>query len=264
MKYIITFLAVALLGCAAFAMGNPPPLPGVAEVQTKAQAELTSLANDLALVTQKRELDVNSDETIQRLKAIYAGHRSIVDIVTVNQAGYIESVIPATYERAVGQYIGDQDHVIRAMKSEQPVLGGMFKTVEGFYATSLIYPVFSLDKRVIGFISCVFKPDALLGNIIKDYTTGGATIEVLALQTDGRVIYSRDLLQIGKMTFTDPAYQTYTELLSLAARVVKEPSGTGSYSFPSGSVGAPVRKVAQWTTISLYGTEWRLLISKNI
>jgi hypothetical protein len=64
-------------------------------------------------------------------------------------------------------------------------------------------------------------------------------------------------MQTGKMTFSDPVYQSYPTLLELANRMTLEASGTGSYTFP-------VKKVSEWATVSLHGTEWRVIVSQVI
>ena len=65
------------------------------------------------------------------------------------------------------------------------------------------------------------------------------------------------------MTFSDPLYQSYPNLLDLANKITQQPAGSGAYTFPAGPGQPAVNKISEWATISLHGTEWRLIISKG-
>lgn len=255
-------LALLLSPARVLAMGTPPHLPGIVDLQGKIAAELTSLDSDLAAAAQQLSTVGLFSNSTGILRKLYDDHASIVDVATVNPEGFLMTIQPEQYKGSEGQRINEQPHFMEIQKTGRPALSGVFKTVEGFYAAALIYPVVNLKGQTIGYVSVVFKPDALMGNVIKQYTT---SVEAFALQKDGRVIYDRDIRQIGKMTFSDPVYQRYPDLLALASRITAEPSGAGTYTFPLGRLnGTPVRKATEWTTISLHGVEWRFVVSKTL
>ena len=242
-------------------MGTAPHLPGIMDLRGEIADELNSMDSDLAQAAQQLSTIGIFGGSSAILLDIYNKHSSIVDVATIDPEGYLITIQPDRYKSAEGQRINEQPHFMEVTKTGRPAMSGMFKTVEGFYAASLIYPVANLKGQTIGYVSIVFKPDALMGNIIKQYKS---SVEAFALQKDGRVIYDRDILQIGKMTFSDPAYQNYPDLLRLAARITAEASGTGAYTFPVGISGAPAKKATEWTTIALHGVEWRLVVSKTL
>jgi len=263
-KLLLLGLILATFASAALAMGQPPRPPVLADLQNRISYELNLMNYDLA--TAARQLSstgLSSSAVYGILQKLYNDHTSAVDIATIDLDGRLLRIEPERYKGSEGQIISDQPHFILLKKTGKPVLSEMFKTVEGFYAVSLAYPVFSPEGKLIGSVSMVFKPDALMGNIIKSAIAGLPAYEALAIQKDGRIIYDKDILQIGKMTFSDPLYQSYPSVIELAKRITTEASGTGTYDFPVTLANlSPVAKATEWTTISLHGTEWRLILSK--
>ena len=81
------------------------------------------------------------------------------------------------------------------------------------------------------------------------------------MQTDGRIIYDADPAQEGKMLFSDPVYSDYPQLLTLGHQISTDNSGYGTYQYYKTLASADlVKKEGFWTTIGIYGTEWRLVI----
>ena len=259
---LVPLLALWLVPASVSAMGSAPHLPGIMDLRSEIADELNSMDSDLAQAAQQLSTIGIYDAAAPILLNIYDKHSSIVDVATIDPAGYLITIQPNRYKSTEGQRINEQPHFMEITKTGRPVLSGVFKTVEGFYAASLIYPIANLKGQTIGYVSIVFKPDALMGNIIKQYNK--SPVEAFALQTDGRVIYDKDILQIGKMTFSDTAYQRYPDLLRLAAQITAEASGAGTYAYPVGRNSAPAQKATEWTTVSLHGVEWRLVVSKTL
>jgi hypothetical protein len=260
--WFLPLLALMLFPAAVSALGVAPHLPGIVDLRGEIEDELNSIDGDLAQAARQLSTVGIYNGAAPLLLNIYNKHTSIVDVATVDPAGYLITIQPDRYKSAEGQRINEQPHFMEITKTGRPAMSGMFKTVEGFYAASIIYPVVNLKGQTIGYVSIVFKPDALMGNVIKQYNK--SPVEAFALQTDGRVIYDKDIRQIGKMTFSDPAYQGYPDLLHLAAQITAEASGAGTYTYPVGSSGAPAKKATEWTTVFLHGVEWRLVVSKTL
>ncbi|MFH1386776.1 MAG: hypothetical protein ABIH50_03820 [bacterium] len=259
----LTFLALLAATC-AFAMGPAPHLPGILELQTKINADLNRLDNDTKQTAEKLgSLDLTGPDANALLKGLYNDNNFVVNAVIVDLKGNIIAVGQDRYQGSIGENLSGQDHIIKLFKTGKPVLSSLFKTVEGFYAISLAYPISSAGGKTAGYLSVVFRPDTMMGNIINPYLANTPGVEVLAIQEDGLIIYDKDIMQIGKLTFSDPLYQNYPQLLKMAKQVTLQDSGTGTYEFPAGFGQLPVAKTTEWTTISLHGTEWRLIVSKT-
>jgi hypothetical protein len=182
-----------------------------------------------------------------------------VDCVTVDKKGIIVNVAPEQYSKAVGADISSQGHVISLLGKKDPELSSVFRAVEGFDAAVVVWPVLDKNKELVGSVNIVIRPDIFLSEVITP-VIHGLPVDIFVLQKDGRVIYDPDQDEIGRIVFSDPMYQPFPELLSLAAVMVKEKSGSGSYTFMSKSTKKPVKKDAVWDTVGLHGTEWRLVV----
>ena len=260
-------VALALAPCSlSLAMAPAPKLPDIAVLQGKINTDLVKLDTELATAAKALSTTgLQGNDAARLLQSIYENNSSVATAATIGLDGTLLLIQPASFKNAEGENISSQSHFARLKKSQQPVMSGIFKTVEGFYAVSLIYPVFAANnKKVLGFVSVVFKPDALMRKSAQAYLADFSSVEVTAIEQDGLIIYDKDIQQIGRQTFSDPLYQSYTELLALANRMTSEATGTGTYSFPPRAGAAPIRKSSQWTTISLHGTDWRLILSQGV
>jgi hypothetical protein len=184
----------------------------------------------------------------------------IVDAVTVAPDGTIAAVMPEQYQGVIGEYIGNQSHIVTILTDKKPALSPIFQTVEGFEAAAIAYPVLSSHRDLIGGISVPFRPDLLVGPIIMDAVQGtGYGVDVLQA-TDGLILYDTDPAQIGK-TPDNPIYQEFPELRALLSEIMSQTSGSGTYRFTTPGSNLSVEKEAAWNTISLHGTEWRVVVN---
>ncbi|OGC34278.1 hypothetical protein A2311_01095 [candidate division WOR-1 bacterium RIFOXYB2_FULL_48_7] len=253
-RLLMSLLILLTAAPSLLAMGQPPP-PKLSQVQQQVTEQLSSL--DKTVSTAALALSATNDKIGVReiLFNIFANNQTVVDAVIVSPAGIITQVEPPTYRQAIGSDISQQAHIIKLVKTGRPVLSGTFKTVEGFYAVSLGYPIIT-STEVKGYLSVIFKPDALIRNVLKGYQFE-PNVSFMAIEPTGRVIYDQDILQIGRMTFADPMYRNSPTLLKLAQQVISDATGSGTYEYQS-------TKRAEWTTISLHGTVWRLLVTSSL
>lgn len=181
-----------------------------------------------------------------------------IDCATIDNAGTMLQLEPEEYRKFEGVAIGNQEQVIRLQKSGKPVVSRVIRTVEGIDAVDIEQPVFSPRGAFLGAVSILVKPEALLASVATTLVQG-LPIDIWAMQTDGRILYDPDREEVGRMLFDDPIYQPFPQLQSLGATIAKERSGSGSYEFLGKGMGKPVTKSAYWTTVGLYGTEWRIV-----
>jgi hypothetical protein len=169
------------------------------------------------------------------------------------------TVEPPEYRSFEGKDISDQEQVKRMLKSRKPVLSSVFRSVEGYYAVDAEYPVFNPEGSFIGSVSVLFKPEKLLGDIIRPLVKG-LPIDIWAMEQGGRLLYDVDPAQVGLNLFTSPEYRSYKQVIRLAKKIAKTPKGDGGYRFKKGTLTGPeVNKKAYWQSVVLYGTSWRLV-----
>jgi hypothetical protein len=140
----------------------------------------------------------------------------------------------------------------------------VFPAAEGFDAVSIRWPVRDETGVYLGLVSVLVDPQRLLAEQA-DRALAGTPNTAWATDTDGRLIYDRDPGDlVGRNMLTDPVFANYPELVALATRVTVEPAGSGTYTFTPGGGGSPVRKEAVWATTGLHGTEWRLVVAREV
>jgi len=257
---IITLLI--LLATTGLAMGESPTTPLTLEgLQSKVNNKLLQMDQDTALAAQELALPKLAKDQSKIINQLYRKHTSIIDCAIIDINGKISFIEPKKYQSSEGLMVSQPDQLLKIKETQKPIFSNLFKAAEGFYAVSLAYPILTEEKEIKGFLSVVLQPDALIRKNLLSFKSD-KSVEVLAIQTDGRIIYDKDILQVGKMTFSDPSYQSYSSLLELAKRITQEASGQGNYEFTKQGETTTSEKVSAWTTISLHNTSWRLIISK--
>ena len=229
-------------------------------VNQKLKSEMAGLDKDMSAAAQRMSgLDMNSSEARALLTGLLKDRPYIMDVNTVDRSAKLVAVEPAEFRSFEGWDIGDQEHVIRLFRTQQPVLSWNFKAVEGFDAAVMAYPVFSSKQEMIGAVSALFKPEIILGNIITE-AVKNTQYAIWAMQPDGRIIYDIDAAEIGKNTFIDPIYQNFPEVVNLGREISVTQTGSGHYHFLDTGLKQTVNKEARWVTFALHGIEWRLIL----
>jgi len=216
---------------------------------------------DSALASAAKGLSVNglrSPEARKILRDLCRSTSSAVDCATIDNGGRMITVEPEEYRRFEGADISGQEQIVRLHKAGKPVMSRVIRTVEGFDAVDIEYPVFSAKGGLAGSVSILIRPESLISEVAASLVQG-LPIDVWAMQEDGRILYDPDKEEIGKLLFTDPVYEPFPQLRSLGTMIAKNRTGSGSYEFLGNGLKKRVRKDAYWTTVGLYGTEWRVV-----
>jgi hypothetical protein len=253
---MLMVLALSLILIPAYGCARPitqeDQLKTTRQIQNTTQMILDALDRDLS--TTASELSgtgLSGPEVTQRFDVLSIKYPFVIDYATADAAGKMVTVLPEAYSSYEGTYIGTEN--ITA-----PVLTLMLPAVEGMDAVALIWPVSSDNDTYIGTLSALFKPEDLFAGIIKGGLEGTG-IDINVMQLDGLNIYDSQGNDTGKNLFTDPEFQPYTDLIVLGHQMVAEKSGSGTYTFPNHAGGKAVKKQAFWETVSLRGTEWRVM-----
>lgn len=249
-------------GPARTALPTPATL-GSAEaleaVRTNVQETLDRMDADTATAaTALGPAGMNGNETREIVRNLSLASPSVIDATAVSRDGVMLTVEPVEYHYTEGSDIRNQEHVRQLLTTKKPVMSRVFETVEGVNATDIEHPVFAPSGEFNGSASLLFRPVVLL-TIAVEEALGGRTAEVFVMDTDGVILYDRDPAEVGTNTFSSPLFRDYPEVGEIAARMAKEPNGTGEYTFPAEGSTTPVRKKVSWTSVGLHGTEWRIV-----
>ncbi|MBI5521396.1 MAG: cache domain-containing protein [Desulfarculus sp.] len=188
-----------------------------------------------------------------------------IDVAAVDSAGRMVTMEPAAYRHLEGTDISRQEHMARLLATRGPVMSQVFRTVEKVDAVDLEQPVLGPEGRMVGSVSLLYRPDALLAEVIKGLAAGqGQAPEVWAMDLEGRIIYDQDPQEVDRNLFSDPLYQDYPELVALGRRIQAQGAGQGGYSFLAQGSDKAVNKQCLWDSIGLHGTWWRLVLTRVV
>lgn len=228
----------------------------LAQAGTRVNQSLSSLDENVsAAATLLDTAGISGNETFAILGNL-TSLPSVVDAVTVAPDGNIAAVMPEKYQNVIGSPVANQSHIVKSFATGAPVLSGEFLTVEGFNAAADVYPVHAPNGTTLGLISVPFLPQVLLSGAISPLINN-TDYEVTVIQTDGRIIYATNSSQVGLMTFDNPLFTSRPDLIRFARLVVSNESGSGTYMTLQN-----LTVENYWTTVSLHGTPWRIIIDK--
>ncbi|XES77662.1 MAG: hypothetical protein ACBZ72_02005 [Candidatus Bathyarchaeia archaeon] len=234
----------------------------LSQVQLQVNNELNKL--DAALAEACAQLSTTDLQGIQArsiLSSLAASNPLIVNAATCDAEDVLLAVEPSQYSSIEGEDISGQEQNLQMHQTMRPAMSGMILLVEGFYGVVLVAPIFDSEATFVGSLSIVIQPSQLIKGVAESTVAGKPDYSFFAMQTDGRMIYDADPAQEGKMTFSDPAYANFPELIVLAHQVAAENFGYGTYQYHETLASQDVvKKEAYWATIGIYGAEWRLVM----
>jgi hypothetical protein len=263
---IATILAAVLIVMTAGCLGpvkNARELKSATEnIQSIIQSKLANLNNAVSDAAKKiSKSGLQGEDTRGILNGLCKKYPYLVDCSTADPQGKMITVAPEAYRR----YEGTDTATTEASKkffavfseNKKPMLSSVFKAVEGIDAVVLVWPIVTDKGELLGSVSALFKPEALLEGTIGPAAKVRA-IKVNVAQTDGLTIYCSNGNETGKNLLTDQRYKDYPELVAMGEKMVAQKTGSAEYTFISDATGQPVKKTAFWTSVGLHDTEWRL------
>ena len=182
----------------------------------------------------------------------------VIDAAFIDLDGRMAVIEPAAYRKYEGMDIHVQKQVGMVFSAKKPVFSNVFRAAEGVDAISFQMPVFSPAGKRLGAVSILLKPYDLLSLVIMPVIKD-TDVDIWVMQKNGLVIFDRDEKEIGKNVLSDEYYKPFHRLLSVCQRIVSNKTGEGEYEFYATGTETPVRKKAVWNTVSIHGTEWRVV-----
>ncbi|HII76643.1 MAG TPA: hypothetical protein HA264_06355 [Methanolinea sp.] len=193
------------------------------------------------------------------LKGRISSYPPVLTMITCNANGTVVAAEPESVKVLVGQDLSGQEVVQRTLAEKVPVMSGMFPLAEGGNGVAVAHPVRSADGKFLGVISTMFVPYDLIRPIAED-AANGTPYTFMVIETGGHILYDPDPGEVGKETFGDALYAQFPEIDRVARHAAANRSGYDTYSFYGTGSDAVVRKETFWSTVSLHGTEWRVMV----
>jgi hypothetical protein len=180
--------------------------------------------------------------------------------VVISRDGIVRTAVPNTPVVLVGMNLSGRAQVDGANAAKVPQISRLFRMQEGYPAISQSYPIMSPSGEYLGYTDITYAPEIFLGRNIEP-VLNRTGYDVWVVQDDGTEIYDTTREEIGKNILTDPIYAD-PAVREIAARIVKEPSGTGNYTFWDREWNRNVTKTAVWETAGIDGTAWRVVVTR--
>lgn len=244
-------------------MRDPRPELLLSKVQKEIQEHFNRLDTSLSKGAEDMRKILNDDEEVRSLlKRLYEANSEVVDVSYIDGDCVLRLIHPRDYSYVEGEWIGDQEQLIKLHETGRPVLSEGFLAVEGFQAVDLEWPVFAEDGTLAGSLSFLIKPETFLAPVI--IPNNLEPYEFWIMQPDGTIFYDQDSLEVGRNLFEDELYESFDTLVELGCSISKNESGQGYYTFYSRGLSSTVKKEVWWSSIGLHGTQWRLILTKII
>lgn len=264
---IFAALAVALIvmaaGCAGPVKNEKQIKVATDNLRGIIQSKLLNLDNAVSAAAEKiAKSGLQGEETRGILTGLCKKYPYLLDCSTADPQGKMITVAPAEYRRYEGADTATTEASKRFLavlsENKTPVLSNIFKSLEGVDAIVLVRPVVTESGELLGMVSALFRPKALMDETIAPQAEVVA-LKINVMQLDGMVIYCTTGTETGKNVLTDPSYKDFPDLIAQAVKIAAEKTGTGGYVYPDEATGRLMKKTIYWTSIGLHGTEWRIV-----
>ncbi|MDD5270485.1 MAG: cache domain-containing protein [Candidatus Omnitrophica bacterium] len=251
------------LSAGAYGAGKDDPLSVILTLQGKINSSFAKMDAEVAAAAKElSKTGIEGAEARKIMRKLAKSSRYCVDCSTVDMKGNMVIIEPEEYRKYEGANIIGQAQAGLLHRARRPVFGDVFMSVEGFYAAAIQHPVFSERGEMIGSVSLMFRPDYFFKSLVEPEVKG-LPVHVWVMQKDGRDIYDDDPKQIGKNVLQDPMYKPFPALVDFAKKISAEQTGSGSYDFFDIGTKEVIRKDSVWTTVGLYGAQWRLVVARK-
>lgn len=250
---VLLFLGIIVATPGAASPTNPLPT-----LQDRLRASLEDMDRGLAHAAQRLAQEgLQGPQTSKILAWLCAERHQAIDCAAIDPQGVMVVVEPAHFKPFEGISVANQPQVERVMRQRQPVMSAYFYTVEGVGAVDIEHPVVGAKGDYLGSVSIIFDPARLVERLAADLALPAGAKLFLA-QTDGRMLYSGELTEIGRNLRGDALYLQNQEVRNAVERILDQEEGqVGPYQYQDAS-GSVARRVCQWTSLGLHGMTWRL------
>lgn len=225
-------------------------------VQSSVDSEIARIGNSVVYASQQLTNTGISGDQARQVISVLAGNSSyIIEAATQNLNRVMTVVEPEAYHKSEGQTLGPQKWLNpNPVGDITPAMTPVIMLITNQSGCSIVAPVFDSNKVLIGTVSSIFDPQAMIDAAIKAVSPSSGYSFTVS-QLDGLVVYSGHPDFKGKNLFTDESLAANYPGVRESAQVTSAVS-SGYHAY---SVGTQQRE-AYWTTISAYGQQWRLVI----
>lgn len=270
MKTLILIPGLLLLLAGLWAQGDAPltqkelSAPEVKELASDLLSTLVKVDKTLAGQILSFAAGAEAEDAIRRmLQSSLKADPAVINAAFIDLEGIMRYLEPEKFREYEGREVAVKTGMVSRMEEPGPVLSSPFKASEGFTAVSIARPLYGAGGEIIGEVSLALDPMILVNAVLKNNQVPDE-YELWAMQRDGTMVLNQDEPEVGLNLFTDPLYDQHKSLRQLSMKMSQEPSGDGEYSFYATGTEVVSKKLAYWTTISLHGMDWIVVLIRRV
>jgi hypothetical protein len=230
----------------------------LSKVQVKIDTEIARIGNSVIYASQQlTTTGISGDQARAVISALAANSSYIIEAATQNLDRKMMVVEPEAWHISEGKIIGPQKWLnTNPVADITPCMTPVIMLITNMSGCSIVAPVFNSNKEMIGTVSAIFSPQAMINASITSVTPNSG-YSFTAAQLDGLVVYSGNSAFQDKNLFTDPSLDSFPGIAGI--RESSQVTSAVSSGYNTYMVGTQPRE-CYWTTISAYGQDWRLII----
>lgn len=175
----------------------------------------------LSYLTNDNKIKIMDNEGILLINKIYDIYKNdLKGITRTNKDGIITYTIPY-YPNTIGRNISKQKHMIMILDNHKPVCSDVFKSVQGYDAIVIHYPIFQQNKYN-GSLAFLFNFQKITKDILDDIKIGKKG-KTWLISREGFILYSNELITQGKSIYD--VFINDSERLYLARKMLTGEEG---------------------------------------
>lgn len=178
---------------------------------------LSYLTNDKKI----KEMNFEGKKLINKIYDIYKN--DLKGITRTDKNGIITYTIPY-YPNTIGRDISKQKHMIKLLDNHKPVCSDVFKSVQGYDAIVIHYPIFK-NNKYDGSLAFIFNFQNITHSILSDIKIGEKG-KTWLITSEGYILYSNETFAQNKSIYQ--VFINDSERLLLAKKMLTGKEGEAS------------------------------------
>ena len=199
----------------------------VEEIHFKTESYFKSYLHNLEFLSSLDGIVENKKDSNYILKRFYFAHKEFIKAITIiNKNGKIIHTYPYV-KNVIGKDVSYQEHNKYVMKYHKPILGDTFKTVQGYDALSLVFPIFR-HNQYNGNLSLLINFTQLNKTIYKNFDISKRDF-ILSIDDKEKIYYwNRKYNQTNNICEYTKKSKSFKKMIH---RMLNETTGCGIFYY---------------------------------
>jgi hypothetical protein len=224
-------------------------------VQVNINMELQRIGSALALASEKLTYTgLTGTQADAVLSELATNSTYIIDAGTQNMNRIMVAVQPPSCSNVICIDVGEQTWLNTNLNGPiTPMATPVIPLIEGTKGIAMAAPVFNTNKEMIGTVSIIFNPQALISGCIAQ-TPSATGYEFSVMQIDGYCMFDSEPEYQGINLLTNTTLSDYSLIINSVRQTADNISGYYLYDYQG------TNWQLYWTTINAFGQNWRLSV----